>query len=85
MRDADSTQDFKEGLIKMIKYETHSTIREVCEAISQMYDVELIDVIEDVLEERDQDPFKAASKNCQASVPPFSSWCFFLLCSCCMR
>ena len=56
---------FKNVLCSLI-YESENTtskIREVCEAIRQMYHINLIDVIDEVLtDEEGQEAYKAASK-----------------------
>ncbi len=62
MRRVQDSKDFKEQLIKLIESEHSNQIREVCEAIRQMYDVELIDVIDEVLDGDDAEPYSAASK-----------------------
>ena len=41
--------------------DSHEEIRETCEAMRQMYDVELIDVIDEICPDEQQEPFKAAS------------------------
>jgi hypothetical protein len=56
---AKDPKEFKKILLRIIEFESHLQIREVCEAIRQMYEAELIDVIDEVLDE--PEPFNAAS------------------------
>ena len=60
IEDADNPKDFKKTLLKIIKSASHEEIREICEALRQMYEIELIDVIDEVCPIEQQEPFKAA-------------------------
>ena len=55
--------DFKQALLQVFKISEPAEIRETCEAIRQMYQADLIDVIADtVYQDRQSEPYKAASK-----------------------
>ena len=61
MRETEDTNGFKEALLQLFETNEHEEIRETCEAIRQMYQVDLIDVVADILE-KDSEPYKAACK-----------------------
>ena len=65
MRETDDPESFKEVLLEFLQANEQERIRETCEAIRQMYEVELIDVINDVFEGQDQlsEAFEAACKS----------------------
>ena len=52
--------DFKQALLQVFKISEPAEIRETCEAIRQMYQADLIDVIADTVDQ--SEPYKAASK-----------------------
>ena len=55
--------DFKQALLQVFKISEPAEIRETCEAIRQMYQADLIDVIADTVDQdRQSEPYKAASK-----------------------
>ena len=55
--------DFKQALLEVFKISEPAEIRETCEAIRQMYQADLIDVIADTDDQdRQLEPYKAASK-----------------------
>ena len=59
MRETEDPNGFKEALLQLFETNEHEEIRETCEAIRQMYQVDLIDVVADILE-KDSEPYKAA-------------------------
>lgn len=62
MGETEDGDHFKDALLQFLEINEHEEIRETCEAIRQMYQVDLIDVIDQVFEdEQDKgEPFKAA-------------------------
>ena len=55
--------DFKQALLQVFKISDPAEIRETCEAIRQMYQADLIDVVADTVDQdRQSEPYKAASK-----------------------
>ena len=65
MANTDDTNAFRNVLCSLIfDAECNYKGREVCEAIRQMYEVNLIDVIDEVLtDDEGQEAYKAASKS----------------------
>ena len=61
--------DFKLALLQVFKISEPVEIRETCEAIRQMYQADLIDVIADTVDQdRQSVPYKAASKFIQVTM-----------------
>ena len=61
--------DFKLALLQVFKISEPAEIRETCEAIRQMYQADLIDVIADTVDQdRQSEPYKAASKFIQMTM-----------------
>ena len=61
--------DFKLALLQVFKISEPVEIRETCEAIRQMYQADLIDVIADTVDQdRQSEPYKAASKFIQMTM-----------------
>lgn len=57
--------DFKQALLEVFKISEPAEIRETCEAIRQMYQADLIDVIADTVDQdRQSEPYKAAIAAC---------------------
>ena len=64
MKETDDPDVFEEKLLEFLQINEAEEIREVCEAIRQMYDIDLIDVINDVIHDEERsEPFTAAGKN----------------------
>ena len=62
MKTAEDPKSFQKALLETIAEESANGIREICEAVRQMYQVELIDVIDDTLPE--DEAFKSAIAAC---------------------
>ena len=62
MRETQHPVEFKAALLDFLEINDCQEIRETCEAIRQMYQAELIDILEEVLEDEEAEPFKAAGK-----------------------
>ena len=63
MKTAEDPKAFQKTLLETIAEESVVGIREICEAVRQMYQVELIDVVDEILGPDDQ-AFKAAVAAC---------------------
>ena len=63
MKTAEDPKAFQKTLLETIAEESVVGIREICEAVRQMYQVELIDVVDEIFGPDDQ-AFKAAIAAC---------------------
>ena len=70
MKTAEDPKAFQKAVLETIAEESFVGIREICEAVRQMYQVELIDVVDDIFGPDDQ-AFKAAIGKVQHLVVIF--------------